>query len=89
MLAIWLAAAITYTLHAKDVFQPPKPPAASQWTAEDTPQRKGLEFQTKEGVRLRGWLYEADRKAAPYVLFFYGSNEDLVHESSRLAWLRN
>ncbi len=38
---------------------------------------------------MRGWLYAADKADAPYVLFFYGSSEDLNHESNRLEWLRN
>ena len=86
MFAILLALGIGYTLHAKDVFQPPKPPAPEKWS-EQLPRRESLEFQTKEGTKLRGWLYRADKSDAPFVLFFYGSNEDLAHEANRLAWL--
>ncbi|HKV93304.1 MAG TPA: alpha/beta hydrolase [Candidatus Angelobacter sp.] len=88
MLALLLALGLSYTLHAKDVFQPPKLPAAAKWS-EQAPGRESLEFQTTEGSKLRGWLYRSDRPDAPFVLFFYGSNEDLVHEASRLAWLRD
>jgi len=86
MFAILLALGIGYTLHAKDVFQPPKPPAPSKWS-EVVPRRESLEFQTTEGTKLRGWLYQSDRSDAPFVLFFYGSNEDLAHQAKRLAWL--
>ena len=84
-----LLAAISYTLHAKDVFQPPKRPTIDAWTSEVKAVREPLEFDTKQGFKLRGWLYKSDRPSAPYVLFFYGSNEDLVHEAIRLAWLRD
>jgi len=86
MFAMLLAVAIGYTLHAKDVFQPPKPPAPDKWT-EAAPHREPLELQMTEGAKLRGWLYRSDKPDAPFVLFFYGSNEDLVHEANRLAWL--
>lgn len=86
MFALLLALGIGYTLHAKDVFQPPKPPAPEKWS-EKVPRREALEFQTTEGTKLRGWLYRADKSDAPLVLFFYGSNEDLAHEANRLAWL--
>jgi pimeloyl-ACP methyl ester carboxylesterase len=88
MFAILLALGIGYTLHAKDVFQPPKRPAPSKWS-EVVPQRESLEFQTTEGRKLRGWLYQSDRSDAPFVLFFYGSNQELAHEAKRLAWLRD
>ena len=86
MFAILLALGISYTLHAKDVFQPPKPPAPEKWS-EKVPRRESLEIQTTEGTKLRGWLYRSDKGDAPFVLFFYGSNEDLAHEANRLAWL--
>ena len=86
MFALILALGIDYTLHARDVFQPPKPPAAEKWS-EKVPRREALEFQTKEGTKLRGWLHRTDKSNAPFVLFFYGSNEDLAHEANRLAWL--
>ena len=86
MFATVLALGIGYALHAKDVFQPPKPSAPEKWS-EQVPRRESLEFRTKEGTKLRGWLYRADKSDAPFVLFFYGSNEDLAHEANRLAWL--
>ncbi len=86
MFAILLALGMSYTLHAKDVFQPPKPPAPAKWS-EEAPRRESLEFQTTGGAKLRGWLYRSDKRDAPFVLFFYGSNEDLAHEANRLAWL--
>jgi uncharacterized protein len=86
MFAMLLALWIGYTLHAKDVFQPPKPPVPGKWS-ELAPRRESLEFQTTEGTKMRGWLYRSDKPGASFVLFFYGSNEDLVHEASRLAWL--
>ena len=89
MLVLGIVAAISYTLHVKDVFQPPKPPALELWSEKIAVQRDPVEFQTKEGARLRGWLYKAERPDAPYVLFFYGANEDIAHEAVRLAWLRD
>lgn len=89
MLSLALAAAISYTLHAKDVFQPPKPAALEQWRANGPVDRDAIEFQTKDGGQLRGWLYKSTQPAAPYVLFFYGANEDIAHEAPRLAWLRD
>lgn len=86
MFAMLLAFGIGYTLHAKDVFQPPKPPVPEKWS-ESAPRRVSLEFLTTDGSKLRGWLYRSDKPDAPFVLFFYGSNEDLVHEANRLAWL--
>lgn len=89
VLPLLLAAAINYTLHAKDIFQPPKPPAIEAWKAEGAKSREPIEFDASEGYKLRGWIYRSDRSNAPFVLFFYGSNEDLLHESNRLAWLRD
>ncbi len=88
MITMLLALGIGYTLHAKDVFQPPKPSAPEMWS-EKAPRRESLELQTTEGTTLRGWLYKADQSDAQTVLFFYGSNEDLSHEAKRLAWLSN
>ncbi len=89
MLPLLLAAAISYTLHAKDIFQPPKAPAIEGWKAEGAKIREPIEFDASEGYQLRGWVYKSDRPDAPFVLFFYGSNEDLSHEGNRLAWLRD
>ncbi len=89
MLSLLLAAAISYTLHVKDVLQPPKSQPLETWSAETQDQRQSVEFQTTEGTKIRGWLYKSDRPAAPFVIFFYGSNEDLAHEANRIAWLRN
>jgi len=86
MFAMLLAMGIAYTLHAKDIFQPPKPPPADKWS-EPVPRREALEFQTTDGTKLRGWLYRSDTPDAAFVLFFYGSNEDMFHEANRLAWL--
>ena len=94
MLIFMLAAAIKYTLRDTDVLQPPKPPALSVWALPTVESRKALEFTAKDGSHIRGWLYPAKHAdsgdpaiAPPTVLFFYGSNEDLVHEEARLRWL--
>jgi uncharacterized protein len=94
MLPFLLAAAITFTLHDKDVLQPPKASPIAIWTSHASALREPVEFTAKDGSHIRGWLYRAksadssDVAAnAPTVLFFYGSNEDLVHEQARLAWL--
>lgn len=95
MLTILLAAAISYTLTDTSVLQPPKPPTMAVWTSEPAT-REAVEFTAKDGSRIRGWIYRAKQVADdgrvathPFVLFFYGSNEDLVHEQARLAWLRD
>ena len=36
---------------------------------------------------MRGWLFRAPEGQRPYLLFFYGSNEDIVVERKRLAYL--
>lgn len=95
MLAFLLAAAISYTLSDTSVLQPPKAPAMAVWTSQPAI-REAVEFTAKDGSHIRGWLYRSKQTdgsdpvaARPFVLFFYGSNEDLVHEEARLAWLRD
>ncbi len=95
MLTFLLAAAISYTLSDTSVLQPPKAPAMAVWTSQPAI-REAVEFTAKDGSHIRGWLYRAKQidgsgtvAAHPFVLFFYGSNEDLVHEEARLAWLRD
>ena len=85
MLTFLFAAVLGYTIHAKDVFQPPRPPAPQAWSAESHERRQPVEFRTMGGSAIRGWLYQADRQDAPWVLFFYGSNEDPAHEVARLG----
>lgn len=94
MLPFLVAAVITFTLHDKDILQPPKASPIAVWTSQASAVREPVEFTAKDGSHIRGWLYRAkpadssDVAAnAPTVLFFYGSNEDLVHEQARLAWL--
>lgn len=93
MLFFVIAAAISYSLGDSNVLQPPKPPAMSVWTSQPTAIREPVEFTAQDGTRIRGWLYRAKQEdggaTRPFVLFFYGSNEDLVHEEARLAWLRD
>lgn len=91
---LFLLAAVTFTLHDKDVLQPPKASPIAVWSTDASGARKPLEFTAKDGDHIRGWLYPAKptvgsdaARNAPTVLFFYGSNEDLVHEQARLAWL--
>ena len=95
MLTFLLAAAISHTLTDTSVLQPPKAPAMAVWTSEPAT-RDAVEFTAKDGSRIRGWIYRAKQAddggtvaTHPFVLFFYGSNEDLVHEEARLAWLRD
>jgi pimeloyl-ACP methyl ester carboxylesterase len=95
MLTFLLAAAISYTLSNTSVLQPPKAPAMAVWTSEPAT-REAVEFTAKDGSHIRGWIYRAKQvddggtvATHPFVLFFYGSNEDLVHEEARLAWLRD
>jgi len=95
MLSFLLAAAISYTLSDTSVLEPPKAPAMALWSSQPAT-REAVEFTAKDGSHIRGWLYRAKRTEGtgtavvqPFVLFFYGSNEDLVHEQARLAWLRD
>ena len=89
MVALLLASLVTYTLHAKDVFGPPPRSPQAQWSSPDNafPHRKPIHFNAPDNTTLRGWLYPAAEPTSTYVLFFYGSNEDLAHEHRRLEWL--
>ncbi len=95
MIPLLLAAAITYTLTDTNVLQPPKPPPLSAWKSQPSSVREAVEFTSQDGIQIRGWLYRAKgphskadaATGLPFVLFFYGSNEDLIHEERRLAWL--
>ena len=89
MLALFLAFALSYTVSANDVLQPPTRPAMERWSAPAADHRRAIDMRTAEGDTVRGWLYAARVPDAPYVLFFYGSNEDLSHEANRLQWLRD
>ncbi len=96
MLTLLLAAAISYVLHDTSVLQPPKAPAMTVWMSQTPAVREAVEFTARDGSHMRGWLYRAKQvegsnsvAAQPFVLFFYGSNEDLAHEEARLAWLRD
>ena len=95
MLTFLLAAAISYTLTNTSVPQPPTAPAMAVWTSEPAT-REAVEFLAKDGSKIRGWIQRAKQvddggmvASHPFVLFFYGSNENLVHEEARLAWLRD
>lgn len=46
-----------------------------------------VETAGRDGTKLRGWAISTARLNAPYVLFFYGSNEDASIERNRLVWL--
>ena len=90
----FLLAAITYTLRDANILQPPKPSPISVWTGKASAGRETIEFTAKDGSQIRGWLYRAKgvdggqaATVLPTVLFFYGSNEDLIHEEARLTWL--
>lgn len=94
MLAFLLAAAISYTLRDTNVLQPPKASPIAAWTSQPSAVREAVEFTSHDGTQVRGWLYRAkpvdggkEIAHRPFVLFFYGSNEDLVHEEARLIWL--
>lgn len=84
---IGLAAAIVIAIHIADVFAPPKPPPLAVWTGGAAATMRPLMVAAGDGTTLRGWLAPATRAGAPYVLFFYGSNEDLTIERNRLTWL--
>ena len=75
----FLLAVLTYTIHVNNVLSPPARPADSH--------RQPVSFRTNDGVLLRGWLYRPSSSSSTYVIFFYGSNEDLMQEQRRLQWL--
>lgn len=85
MIALLLA--ITIGIHISDVFAPPSKPDIARWSPVATADVQKIELEGGDGTKLRGWLIPAARKDAPYVLFFYGSNEDVLIERSRLDWL--
>lgn len=81
-----LAMAVTIGIHIADVFAPPKKPPLADWSSAAGRVTK-VELAGADGVKLRGWLIPAARNDAPYVIFFYGSNEDAAIERNRLDWL--
>ena len=83
---IGIALAVTIGIHLADVFPPPKKPPLSAWSSAASGPRT-IELSGADGVKLRGWWVTAARPDAPYVIFFYGSNEDVAIEKSRLDWL--
>ena len=83
---IGIALAVTIGIHLADVFPPPKMPALSVWSGETVGVRM-VELSGSDGVKLRGWWLQAASPNAPFVIFFYGSNEDVLIERSRLDWL--
>jgi len=83
MFAMLLALGIGYTLHAKDVFKPPKPPALSKWS-EEVAKREPLEISETDGSKLRGWLYRSDKSDAPFVLFFMVATRILLTKRTGL-----
>ena len=46
-----------------------------------------MSFKASDGTMLRGWLFATERRGAPFVLYFYGSNEDAQLEQKRMTWL--
>ena len=89
MIALALALGLTIVLHEGDVFQPPKPPSMRLWEHPDagdgapTP----MSFAAADGTTLRGWRFPARHARRPWLLFYYGSNEDVLIERRRLAFL--
>ena len=89
MIQIALALGLTILLHKGDVFGPPSRPQAAMWTQPSAGDGTPLptSFSARDGATLRGWLFRAPEGQRPYLLFFYGSNEDIVVERKRLAYL--
>ena len=89
MTALALALGLTITLHKVDVFGPPKRPDAALWehagAGDGAP--VPVSFKSGDGVVQRGWRFAARLEQRPYLLFFYGSNEDVRTERRRLAFL--
>ena len=82
-----LVALVTIAIHTKDVLAPPPKPPLERWSAPVLPATTKVELRSAVGPTLRGWLYPSIMPAAPYVIFFYGSNEDVLIERNRLEWL--
>lgn len=87
MMGLVATSLVTIGIHIGDVFGPPPRPPLTAWEQQAPVGAKRVQATGSDGVKLRGWLVPAARPAAPYVLFFYGSNEDVVIERNRLSWL--
>ena len=87
MIGLLGASLVTIGIHIGDVFAPPTRPQLTVWEQGAPPNGKRIEVQGENGAKLRGWIVSASRPNAPYVLFFYGSNEDVLIERNRLVWL--
>ena len=89
MIQVLLALGLTILLHKNDVFGPPSHPQPASWAqpvvGDGTP--LATSFSARDGATLRGWLFRASDGQRPYLLFFYGSNEDISVERKRLAYL--
>ena len=89
MTILLAALGLTIVLHKADVFGPPKRPGAALWdhagAGDGAP--SPVSFKSSDGVVQRGWRFAARHEQRPYLLFFYGSNEDVRTERKRLAFL--
>lgn len=89
MIALALMFGLTIVLHKADVFGPPKRPDA---VLREHPQAGDgaptpVSFVASDGSVQRGWRFAAQTERRPYLLFFYGSNEDAQIERKRLAFI--
>lgn len=82
-----LALAITIAIHSANVFGPPAAPAIARWTDDAPRGARAITVDGAGGTKLRGWLVPVAADHASYVVYFYGSNEDVAIEASRLVWL--
>lgn len=89
MISTVVALGLTILLHKGDVFGPPRRPPPATWTqpggGDGTP--LPISFSAQDGADLKGWVFRALHDRRPYLLFFYGSNEDITVERKRLAYL--
>ncbi len=86
-----LTAALALVVHLRsaNVFGPPPRPNLSAWEATSAVAGAPADIVVKagDGTTLRGWVFRTSKTDAPYVLYFYGSNEDAQFAVRRMAWL--
>ena len=89
MTALALALGLTIVLHKADMFGPPKRPDTALWVHPEAGDGAPapVSFTTSDGAVQRGWRFAARTEGRPYLLFFYGSNEDVRAERKRLSFL--
>ena len=81
------AGIVPRVVHDDIVFHPPYRPPLWTWSAPDAQGRRPLALTAADGTTVRGWLYPAARRHAPFVLAFYGSAQTIAASTLRARWL--